>query len=180
MNPAERSVLVVDDHEGMARSLEMILRRELALRVRCVSGTQEALRAAREEIPAVVITDMRRPEGETAGHDLLLWLRRDPRTSRVPVIAMSTGAALGPARCDFDAVLEKPFSAHTLVEHVRRLLAGPADRPTAGDPGEPTEPTEPAAAGQPARAAEPAARVDRHAPLESADAADPTAPGTSA
>lgn len=174
MNPAERSVLVVDDHEGMARSLEMILRRELALRVRRVSGTQEALRAAREEIPAVVITDMRRPEGETAGHDLLLWLRRDPRTSRVPVIATSTGAALGPTRCDFDAVLEKPFSAHTLVEHVRRLLAEPADRPAAGDPGEPTEP------GQPASPAEPAARVDRHAPLESADAADPTAPGTSA
>lgn len=165
MRAAEGSVLVVDDHEGMARSLEMILRRELALRVRCVSGTQEALRAVREEIPAVVITDMRRPEGETAGHDLLLWLRRDPRTSRVPVIATSTGAALGPARCDFDAVLEKPFSAHALVERVRRLLAEPAERPAVAEPAASPPPVQPAPAMTSAR---PAVLADPAAPPASA------------
>lgn len=76
-------------------------------------------------MPDVVVTDLNIPGID--GFELTRRLRLDPRTSRVPVVAITGYAAFAAdpgraQRAGCDAVLEKPCSEQDLEATIRTLI----------------------------------------------------------
>src|ERR1041384_1743435 len=123
-------ILVVDDEPDITALVAYHLARG-GYRVSTAGTGQEALKAAREERPDVVVLDLMLPGG--AGYEVLRELRRHPDTSDVGVILLTArreeadrikGLSLGA-----DDYLTKPFSPQELTLRgaaVLRRLASPA------------------------------------------------------
>lgn len=87
----------------------------------------QALERAFERVPDIVVTDLNIPGID--GFELTRRLKQDPRTSGVPVVAVTGYAAFtadpGRAqRAGCDAVLEKPCSPEDLEAAIRTLING--------------------------------------------------------
>lgn len=113
-------ILVVDDEENILRLLEHNLTRE-GYRVTGVTCGREAVKAAREEKPDLIILDIMLPEMD--GYDVLRALKAGRETSAVPVIMLSAkdevldrvlGLELGA-----DDYVSKPFSPREIVARVK-------------------------------------------------------------
>jgi len=123
-------ILVVDDEPDITALVAYHLARS-GYRVSTAGTGQEALKAAREERPDVVVLDLMLPG--LSGYDVLRELRRHPDTADVGVILLTArreeadrikGLSLGA-----DDYLTKPFSPQELtlrVGAVQRRLASPA------------------------------------------------------
>ncbi|HEV8356713.1 MAG TPA: response regulator transcription factor [Gemmatimonadales bacterium] len=122
-------ILVVDDEPDITALVAYHLARS-GYRVSTAGTGQEALKAAREERPDVVVLDLMLPG--LSGYDVLRELRRQPDTAEVGVILLTArreeadrikGLSLGA-----DDYLTKPFSPQELtlrVSAVLRRLAAP-------------------------------------------------------
>jgi two-component system phosphate regulon response regulator PhoB len=123
-------ILVVDDEPDITALVAYHLARG-GYRVSTAGTGQEALKAAREERPDVVVLDLMLPG--VSGYEVLRELRRHPDTADVGVILLTArreeadrikGLSLGA-----DDYLTKPFSPQELtlrVAAVLRRLASPA------------------------------------------------------
>jgi two-component system phosphate regulon response regulator PhoB len=123
-------ILVVDDEPDITALVAYHLAKA-GYRVSTASGGREALRAAREERPDLVVLDLMLPE--MSGYDVLAELRRLEETRDVGVILLTArrdepdrirGLSLGA-----DDYLTKPFSPAELtlrVQAVLRRLGSPA------------------------------------------------------
>ena len=123
-------ILVVDDEPDITALVAYHLARA-GYRVSTASTGQEAIKAAREEHPDVVVLDLMLPG--VSGYEVLRELRRHPETGDVGVILLTArreeadrikGLSLGA-----DDYLTKPFSPQELtlrVSAVLRRLASPA------------------------------------------------------
>jgi len=130
---ARPRILLVDDSAEMRAYMIGMLGAEYA--VTAVGDGAQALAAALDQPPALVITDVMMPALD--GFALLRRLREEPRTSHVPVIMLSARAGES-ARIDgieagADDYLVKPFSARELLARVRANLALAAARLAAGE-----------------------------------------------
>ena len=82
---------------------------------------QEGFDRALESRPDLILTDLMMPVMN--GHTLGLRLRAEPRTAKIPLIAMS--AAYRPRDGDaFDAIIRKPFDLAPLLELIQAQLDG--------------------------------------------------------
>lgn len=115
-------VYVIDDDEGIRRSLTFLLR-AAGILVRTYDGAEEFLREAGQLAPGCVITDVRMPEMDG------LELVRRLKAARLPLAAIViTGhgdiplavEAMKVGALDF---IEKPFRDDVLLEAVGRALA---------------------------------------------------------
>lgn len=116
------TVLVADDNSDMRRYLYSLLDTEW--RVKLVSTGREALEAARQDHPDVVVSDIMMPGID--GLHLVDRLRADDALHDVPVLLLS-GRAGPEATVDglargADDYLVKPFSAKELRARIRALL----------------------------------------------------------
>ncbi|MBI4060693.1 MAG: response regulator transcription factor [Elusimicrobia bacterium] len=84
--PPRRRILLVDDEADNRRIYGDILE-AAGYAVGRASGAREALKAALESPPDLVLSDVSMPDGD--GLSLLARLRADGRTARVPVVLMS-------------------------------------------------------------------------------------------
>jgi signal transduction histidine kinase len=116
------SVLLVDDNSDMREYVRRLLRSRY--RVRMAADGLEALEAARQETPDLVLTDVMMPNLD--GFGLLRELRADPCLRTVPVIMLSARAGeearvegLGAGADDY---LVKPFSSQELLARVESHL----------------------------------------------------------
>ncbi|APR74819.1 Chemotaxis protein CheV [Minicystis rosea] len=140
-------VLVVDDFEDNREMFAEYL--ELSGFQVAQAGTgRDAVTCALALVPDVVLMDLSLPELD--GWEATRILKSDPRTSHVPVIAL-TGHTLAEhsreakdAGCD--AFLTKPCLPEALVEEVERQLARTSAPPP--DPGVPDFPA-PKGGGKP-------------------------------
>jgi DNA-binding NtrC family response regulator len=114
-------ILVVDDEIDLATTFTRLLRRRghRALAV----GTCDAARAAmRDEVPAVVVSDIRLPDGD--GLDVVRAARA--LTPPVPAIVMTGHASPENQRAALEAgafaFLAKPFPTASLVALVEEAL----------------------------------------------------------
>jgi len=116
-------ILVVDDEPDIIALVAYHLARS-GYRVSTASTGTEALQAAREEQPALVILDLMLPE--LSGFQVLERLRADATFADVPVLMLTArreepdrvqGLSLGA-----DDYLVKPFSPQELVLRVRNIL----------------------------------------------------------
>lgn len=118
----KRRILIVDD-APMFRELESLFLARSG-RVVTASDGQEALAAAHEARPDVIVTDISMPGMD--GDELCARVKRDPDLRRIPVIVV-TGGALAEeheraVRAGADDVLEKPVSRVTLIQAVNHFL----------------------------------------------------------
>lgn len=109
-------ILVVDDEPDYRFLLRMLLRDHDVEVVEAPHG-QRALELIEEQLPDVVITDLRMPVMD--GHELIERLRADERTSDVRVLIWSAD----PDRSlPVDAIVPKPYGGDALVRQVTELL----------------------------------------------------------
>jgi two-component system phosphate regulon response regulator PhoB len=117
-------ILVVDDEPDALEILGFKLKESGFVPVFARDGAQ-ALRAARDERPALIVLDLMLPEVE--GLEVCKLLRRDPLTATTPILMLTARAAemdriLG-LELGADDYVTKPFSPRELVLRIKKLLA---------------------------------------------------------
>jgi two-component system cell cycle response regulator DivK len=113
-------ILIIDDNERNRKLARDVLR---AARFRTLEAATaaEGIALASEHLPDVVLMDLRLPDAD--GTDAVRTLRAEPRTSRLPIVAM-TALPLD-ARDDwlydagFAGYIVKPFDTDAFPDVVR-------------------------------------------------------------
>jgi two-component system cell cycle response regulator DivK len=113
-------VLIVDDNEKNLRLARDVLRFG-GLRTLEATTAADGIRLAGENLPDVILMDVRLPDVD--GPAALILLRGDPRTAGIPVVAVTSSAMMGDRErllsAGFDGYLEKPISVKEFAEQVR-------------------------------------------------------------
>ncbi|HEX5938499.1 MAG TPA: response regulator [Actinomycetota bacterium] len=122
------SLLVVDDDPFIARLLEIELK-AAGYDVRVASDGEQALAAARERPPQLVLADVMMPNMD--GFELTRRLRQDPTTATVSVI-MLTARGLSADKLEGFAIgaddyIVKPFDTPELLARIRGVLNRASD-----------------------------------------------------
>jgi two-component system OmpR family response regulator len=112
------SILVVDDEPAIREFLAFVLSDE-GFRVQTAMDGREALAAAREHPPDVVLTDLMMPVSD--GYELIDSLRADHLPVRA-IIAMSAVHTAADRDTHADLFVAKPFQVDQIVASVRALL----------------------------------------------------------
>jgi DNA-binding response OmpR family regulator len=119
----KQKILVVDDEPDAVELIEFNLK-AAGFQVTTAADGAEALKKARAVLPALIILDLMLPEVD--GLEVCKILRRDQRTSAIPIIMLTAKAAeidrvLG-LELGADDYVTKPFSPRELILRVKRLL----------------------------------------------------------
>ncbi|HEU4370187.1 MAG TPA: ATP-binding protein [Methylomirabilota bacterium] len=121
-----RAVLVVEDEPRTQDLMRLVVEDLLGGVARLCDDGEQAVREAAERPPALILLDLMLPR--VSGWEVARRLRQSPRTSSVPIIAVSAlsrsqerEAALH-AGCD--AYLTKPFTPDDLARLVTATLQG--------------------------------------------------------
>jgi two-component system, cell cycle response regulator DivK len=119
------TLLLVEDNEDNRIIYSTVLRHLGYTVVEAEDGAQ-AIALARSVLPDLILMDISIPEVD--GWEATRILRRDPATSRIPIIAL-TAHALADDRAratevGFTAYLAKPIEPRAVVAEVRRWLGG--------------------------------------------------------
>jgi CheY-like chemotaxis protein len=130
------TVLIVDDEEDLAAAVEALLQRR-GFRTFKVADGKQAVAAATEILPDLVLLDYELPELD--GLRVIARLRADPATARVPILLSSAAKVSLADIKKADGFLSKPFPEQLLYEMIDRVLrhgSAGEDRAT-GDRGSP-------------------------------------------
>ncbi|CAN5261244.1 response regulator transcription factor [soil metagenome] len=127
------TILVVDDEEDLADLVVYHLEKNGFEAIKTLNG-KEAVSLAMEKNPALIVLDIMLPDLD--GFEVFRTLRRNEKTSRIPVIMLTAkadevdrvvGLELGA-----DDYVTKPFSPRELILRVKAILRrGSAPKPTA-------------------------------------------------
>jgi len=119
-----REVLIVEDEEQTRELMRVVVEDVLGGVARVCDDGEQGIREAAERVPALILLDLMLPR--VSGWEAARRLRQSPRTSAVPIIAVSAlsrsqerEAALH-AGCD--AYLTKPFTPDELARLVATTL----------------------------------------------------------
>ena len=88
MSERRKTVLIVDDDEGMRETLTAVLKRQY--RILRASTGEASLQMMEKEDVDIMLLDVRLPG--INGFEVLKILRSDPATAHIPVIAVSANA----------------------------------------------------------------------------------------
>jgi two-component system cell cycle response regulator DivK len=118
-------VLIVDDNERNLKLARDVLQAAGFRTLTAASGA-EAIALAAEQLPDIVLLDLRLPDMD--GIDVASELRDGARTHRIPVVALSARRfEAGDARlaeAGFAGFLAKPINVAAFPEQVRSYLRG--------------------------------------------------------
>jgi CheY-like chemotaxis protein len=123
---ATRSVLIVEDSENSAATMEMALLGIPGVSVLLAASGLEALRIMDEAGSAVqaIITDLNMPRMD--GFELIRRIRENGRTSAVPIVVVSADTDPDTpervAQMKVDAFFAKPFSPAQVRRKLEQLL----------------------------------------------------------
>jgi CheY-like chemotaxis protein len=116
-------ILIVDDVEDNRRIYAMFLRAK-AFDVTVAADGHEALAKARALVPDLVVMDLAIPGID--GWEVTRRLKRDRRTHRIPIIALTGHALAGvreeAQRAGCTAFLTKPCLPDDLIRAIQRIL----------------------------------------------------------
>jgi DNA-binding response OmpR family regulator len=116
-------VLVVDDDVDILDALSLMLEDEgYAVKTAERADYAETLPQAEEPLPDLIILDVLL--SGTDGRTVCQKLKREPETSRIPVLMISAHPGAGPSvmQVGADAFLAKPFSIDDILDTVAELL----------------------------------------------------------
>jgi two-component system cell cycle response regulator DivK len=118
-------VLIVDDNDRNRKLAGDVLRLARFRTLEAVTAA-EGIALASEHLPDVILMDLRLPDLD--GTEAARMLRAEPRTARIPVVAVSALPLDGREDWLFDAgfagYLVKPIDIDELPDVVRRFCAG--------------------------------------------------------
>jgi len=119
----KQKILVVDDEPDAVELIEFNLK-AAGYDVTTAADGEGALAKARSVLPNLIVLDLMLPEVD--GLEVCKILRRDPKTSGIPIVMLTAKAAeidriLG-LELGADDYVTKPFSPRELVLRVKRLL----------------------------------------------------------
>ncbi len=116
-------VLCVDDDPDISQMIEVVLRNYQVDLIRNFSGQQGIWNAISAK-PDVIITDLQMQHG--SGEELIECVRRNPTTSSIPIIVLSSNACLGTDRrlykLGVNQFIQKPVHFTKLVEEIARFI----------------------------------------------------------
>jgi len=116
-------ILVVDDEPEAVELLEFNLK-QAGFSVIAAADGAEALKKARSVLPNLIVLDLMLPEIDGLG--VCKMLRRDPATTRIPIIMLTAKAAeidrIVGLELGADDYITKPFSPRELVLRVQKIL----------------------------------------------------------
>jgi CheY-like chemotaxis protein len=119
------SVLIVDDNPSNLKLLRVLLNGE-GYEVRSASSAAMALEALKGELPSLILADIQMPEMD--GLEMTRRIKSDPRTKKIPIVAVTAYAMSGDearakeAGCD--AYITKPIDTRTLPGILSKLVKG--------------------------------------------------------
>ncbi len=126
-------VLVVDDEEAVARSIERTLRGH-EFKITVANSGVQALQAARRKPPAIMLLDVTMPGMD--GFAVCREVRADPILNDTPILFLTARSRdeekLAGFRAGADDYLTKPFNIDELLMRVRAILR--RSRQTGGKP----------------------------------------------
>jgi threonine synthase len=127
------TVLVVDDNPNDALLVRRMLEAKKAYRVFHATDGEAGLSQARQRLPDLIVLDLTMPERD--GFSVLEELKRDPRTSHIPVIVVSAKDITTEERRRLNGHIEAVYqkgalSPRAFVEQVVQVLA---DKPARED-----------------------------------------------
>lgn len=120
-----RKVLVVDDEPAIARALQRVLRKHGLVAEVAADGFQAGTKLMKDR-PILVTLDLSMPG--LSGYDVLSFVRETPEIASTKILVISAlgGEALQKAiDLGTDAILNKPFDNHELVEVINKLVGAP-------------------------------------------------------
>ena len=128
---ARKVVIVVEDEKAIGELIAEAISDEPGYCAIHVPGPAAALEATKHVTPDVMVVDVRLPG--MSGFELYDRLKKDPRTSRIPVLLFETASGEDDVsefrRRGIATYVKKPFDLNVIVEYVKRLGA-----PNAGSP----------------------------------------------
>jgi two-component system KDP operon response regulator KdpE len=125
---AGATILVVEDNEKLLALLKRSLEREGYRVVPALSGS-EMMKQLRLAMPDLVVLDVGLPDMD--GRDLLAALKRDPRTSHVPVLVWSGREPTSDRRIALELGAEdyvEKGAPSVLVPKIERILLRISER----------------------------------------------------
>jgi signal transduction histidine kinase len=129
-------VLIAEDSVTQSRRLQYILEQQ-CYRVVSKSNGRAALQAARDERPALIISDVVMPE--MSGYELCHQIKQDPDLRDVPVILVTTLSdpqdVIRGLECGADNFILKPYETDQLLRRIQLVLVndGLSRRPDPAD-----------------------------------------------
>ena len=123
-------ILIVDDND-LNRKLARDVLQAAGLETLEATGGEEAIALAREQLPDLVLMDIRLPDLD--GSEAVRRLRADAATAHIPVVALTAlrGARAALLEAGFDDCLEKPIDAVAFPRQIRSFIgrreAGPPE-----------------------------------------------------
>jgi CheY-like chemotaxis protein len=123
---SKKRILVIDDEPSITRLLKLNLEQTGLYEVREENFSTQALDAAREFKPDLVISDVMMPE--VGGGEVAALLREDPALRRVPVIFLTAAVRKeelgGPEAVIAGRLyIAKPLDVKSLLAAIERTLA---------------------------------------------------------
>ena len=116
------TILYVEDNEFNRKIVRDLLARTSYRLIEATDG-EAGVATALQEIPSLILMDIQLPK--ISGLDATRRLRADPRTARVPIIAITSYALSGDEQRALDAgasaYLAKPYSPRELLELIRKF-----------------------------------------------------------
>jgi CheY-like chemotaxis protein len=120
----KKKILLIDDNHDVLDLLEVFLFGAYDC-VTAVNGF-EGLKAAREMVPDVIVSDIMMPVLD--GIKFLASLREDPKTASIPVIAVTSFIKKANIKSlqslGFSGVVSKPFERNAIIGQIEKALAG--------------------------------------------------------
>ncbi|MFN2645354.1 MAG: response regulator [Burkholderiales bacterium] len=119
------TILIVEDNEKNMKLARDVLQAKGYQTLEAITG-EEGVRLAKEKLPDLVLMDIQLPG--INGIEAFRQLRADPKTARIPVIALT--ASVTPTdrsaitAAGFDAFVGKPISLKEFIDTVKRLAEG--------------------------------------------------------
>ena len=116
-------ILIADDDEDILQLVSFRLERSGYTVIKARNG-EEAIEAAKEQVPDLVVLDVQMPIFD--GYEVTRALRAEEATRRVPVILLTAKVQDGDVQRGFDAgaddYVRKPFSPQELRSRVQAIL----------------------------------------------------------
>jgi two-component system cell cycle response regulator DivK len=119
------TVLIIEDNDKNMKLARDVLQNKGYKTLEAVTG-EEGVKLAKDNIPDLVLMDIQLPG--INGIDAFKQLRADPKTARIPVIALT--ASVTPTdrsaitAAGFDAFVGKPINLKEFLETVKRFAEG--------------------------------------------------------
>ena len=124
---ARKVVIVVEDEPAIGELIAEAISDEPGYCAIHVPGPAAALEATKHVTADVMVVDVRLPG--MSGFELYDRLKKDPRTSRIPVLFETATASddMGEfRRRGIATYVKKPFDLNVIVEYVKRLATAPS------------------------------------------------------